>query len=825
LAAATDVGRDCNVRASCLGFALSLSLFACGPTDTPRLYKTTPIAPSFTEEGVRRLDHLGPILVDKGVNFGVYSERAERIEILLFDNPEAPLPTRQFPMHRFGDVWNIHIEGIGVGQHYGFIAWGPNWPYDPAWQPGTVKGFKADVDADGNRFNPNKLLWDPYGKAIHRDHDWSKGSLATGPARATSTWAAASKSVVVQSRYQWSENETAWRARRMDENSPGRRWNEQIIYELHPKGFTASPASGVDHPGSWLGLGEKADYLKDLGITAVHIMPPFEKGSEGGYWGYSTLSFFIPENTYSFRREQHEIIDEFKWMVDELHKRDIEVYLDVVYNHTGEGGFWRERLEYDFNPDPSITPQLVNFDPKEVVGIYNFRGFDNHAYYALTPDKQEYWNNTGVGNQTRCNHLPFRRLIMDSLRYWVEEMHVDGFRFDLAPVMGEKDLEYTVWDDPKNTVLQEIADDPVLQKYNTRLISEPWAAGGYDLSRSFNGPGNNEFSNGWGTRIGLFPASSNKPGTGWGEWNGRFRDWWRSFLNRDDFKLNSREVQDGGFFLMGSTDWFRWNNRRPYHSVNFVTVHDGFTLYDLFSYDMKQNGCGPLNPVCCQDPTSPWCEKDSGESNNRSRNWGDEAMKRQMIRNVYVALMISHGTPLLYAGDEWMRTQLGNNNAFSTRADNSFNWLDWGTWQAADERHRMFDFVRQVIQFRKQHFYAFAPSEYGQAAPLAWKSPQNTDQVNWGSKQLMIHYWDASKGPEIAILINGEGFDVNFSLPQGRAWKRVIDTQAYWDLPATLVQLNKPQRKSANASVEAPEPVTAGDFTVKPRSIVILVAR
>jgi glycogen operon protein len=819
-----------------LSLVCLLALAACGPTETTRLFRTSSFAPTLSADAIARLEHLGPTLMEdgaaKGVNFGVYSERAERIELLLFDNPEAPLPTRRFPMERFGDVWNLYVEGVGIGQHYGFVAWGPNWPYDPEWMPGSVKGFKADVDSDGNRFNPNKLLWDPYGKAIHRDHDWSKGSLATGPARATSTWAAASKSIVVKSSYQWSENETTYRARRQDENTPGHRWNDVVLYELHPKGFTASPASGVQHPGTWRGLGEKVDYLKDLGVTAVHLMPPFEKGSEGGYWGYSTLSFFIAENTYSAaylaqgRTEQAEIIDEFKAMVDEFHKRDIEVYLDVVYNHTGEGGFWRERLETDFNPDPWVTNlQLTNFDPKETTGLYNFRGLDNHAYYSLTPDKQEYWNNTGVGNQMRCNHLPFRKHIVDSLRYWVEEMHVDGFRFDLAPVLGEKDLEYTVWDDPKNTVLQDIADDPVLQRYNTRLISEPWAAGGYDLSRSFNGPNNNEFSNGFGTRIGLFPAASTKAGTGWGEWNGRFRDWWRSFLNRDEFKLNSTEVKDGGFFLTGSSDWFRWNQRRPYHSVNFVTVHDGFTLYDLFSYNEKRNGCGPLNPVCCDRPASAWCEKESGESNNRSRNWGDEATKRQMMRNVFVALMISQGTPMIYAGDEWLRTQLGNNNAFSTLADNAFNWMDWGSWQARDDRHRMHDFVRGIIRFRKAHQYAFSPLEYGTAAPFAWKSAQNTEQVNWGGKHVMMHFYDPSKGPELAILLNGEAGDVTFTLPQGRAWKRVVDTQSYWDLPETLVQLNKPQRQSGNLWLDAPEPVTTADFTVKPRSIVILEAR
>ena len=699
-----------------LRVALLSLLLSCTPTPGAKLYSTQPKAPSFKTEDIENLDHLGPTIVDKGVNFGVYSEKAERIEILLFDDGESSKPTRQFPLVRFGDVWNLYIEGVGLGQKYGFIAWGPNWPYQADFVPGSVKGFLADVDAQGNRFNPNKLLNDPYSKAIHRDHDWSKGSAATGPKRSESTWAAASKSVVVQSKYTWSAGEAGYREKRKNQDTPGHKWTDMVLYEMHPKGFTASPASGVEHPGTYRGIAEKADYLKSLGVTAVELMPVHEKPEEGGYWGYSTMSFFIPENSYSFKKQNEEIIDEFKLMVDALHQRDIEVILDVVYNHTGEGGFWRQRLEFDFNPDPSITPQLVNFDPKEVVGVFNFRGFDNAAYYALTDDKQGYFNNTGVGNQTRPNHRPFRRLIRDSLRYWVEELHVDGFRFDLAPVLGERDEQYFIWENPKNTVLQDIVDDPVLQTFNTRLISEPWAAGGYDLGQSFNGPtingDSNPFANGYGTRIGLFPSATNKDGTCWGEWNGRFRDWWRSFWNKDEFKLNSAEVKDGGFFMTGSYDWYNWNNRKPYHSVNFVTVHDGFTMYDLVSYNMKQNGCGPLNPVCCTDPTSSWCEKVSGEDNNRSRDWGQSAepQKRQIMRNFYVGMMISQGTPMIWQGDELLRTQLGNNNAYSTRADNESNWVDWGTAQARDEVQRMRDFVSKIIEFRNAHSYALAPA-------------------------------------------------------------------------------------------------------------------
>jgi glycogen operon protein len=815
------------VLVSVLVTAFVAALAACTPTNGARLYQTQAKAPSLDAGAVSSLDHLGPTIVDKGVNFGVYSENAERIEILLFDNPESTQPTRQFPLERFGDVWNIYVEGIGVGQHYGFIAWGPNWVYDPKWVPGDIDGFKYDVDSSGNRFNPNKLLFDPYGKALHRDHDWSKGSIATGPKRSQSTYAAASKSVVVKSRYAWSDNEQSYRTRRMDENSPGHRWNDVIVYELHPKGFTASPASGVEHPGTFRGLGEKADYFKDLGITTIHVMPPFEKPLEGGYWGYNTASFFIAENTYAFRREQHETIDEFKWMVDELHKRDLELMLDVVDNHTGEGGFWRERVEFDFNPDPYLSGfELINFDPKEIVGLYSFRGFDNAAYYGLSEDQQSFWNNAGVGNQMRSNHRPFRRLIRDSLRYWVEEMHVDGFRFDLAPVMGEKDLNYTVWEDPKGTVLQEIADDPVLQKYNTRLVAEPWAAGGYDLGKSFNGPSANPFANGYGTRVGLFPAAQNKPGTAIGEWNGRYRDWWRSFWNYDDWKFSSQEVKDGGFFLTGSFDWYGWNDRRPYHSYNFVTVHDGFTMYDLLSYAEKQNGCGPLNPTCCSEPNSPWCEKTSGETNNRSRDWGAQAelVKRQLMRNLFVSLLVSHGTPLLYQGDEWMRTQLGNNNAWSTRADNDFNWMDWGIYQAQDHRHRMHDFVKQMIRFRKEHAYAFAPSTYGEAI-FKWKGQNNTTDADWNSKKMMLHYDAPARGPELLVIFNGEASDAEFTLPPGGGWKRVIDTQSYWDQPDTLILQSKPGRRSNNVWLDAPELVSTPTYVVKARSVVVLEKR
>jgi glycogen operon protein len=601
-----------------------------------------------------------------------------------------------------------------------------------------------------------------------------------------------------------------WRDNRQDPNWSGHRWRDLIIYEVHLKGITASPASGVEHPGTYRGLGEKADYLADLGITAVELMPVHEKPLDGGYWGYQTLSFFAPELSYASKRQREEVIDEFKWMVDQLHQHGIEVLLDVVYNHTGEGGLWREKIEQDdVALDPDTDVKLASFDPKEVAGLYCYRGLDNRAYYALSEDGQTYWNNSGVGNETRCNHRPMRRLIMDSLRFWVEQMHVDGFRFDLAPVMGEVDNDHNTWDDPANTVIQEIIDDPLLSKYNTRIIAEPWSLAHF--------------------RLGAFPRSSEDAERGWYEWNAHFRDVWRSFVNTDDRPLNAAEGPvDIGASLTGSNTLLAHNGRRPYPSVNFVTCHDGFPMYDLFSYDTKLNGCGVLNPTCCDERLSPFCDKDSGESHNRSRDWGqdNEPQKRQLMRNMFVAMMIAHGTPMLLGGDEWMRTQLGNNNAYSTGADNHWNWFAWGTWQPSDERTRMHDFVRQAIRFRKDNAHAFAPADYEEGAPFSWKTAANQDMGpdDWGTRHLMIHYYDASAGPQLAILINMETVDVDFTLPEGQTWQRLIDTQAYFDSEAHLETVQD-KRISANITLDKPTDVPETNYVVKPRSMVVLKAR
>jgi len=762
-----------------------------------KLFATKAIAPSLSEDDVRNLKHLGPTLVDRGANFSVYSEAATRVELLLFSDPESSQPTWRVPMERFGDVWNLYVEGIGVGQHYGYVAWGPNWEYDPDWYPGSIKGFIADVDDQGHRFNPNKLLFDPYSLRLHREHDWGKGSLASGPDRTA-------KSVILKSEYVWSEHEVAWRQKRQSPDFPGHNWQDMIVYEVQPKGFTASPASGTSVPGTYRAIGEKAAYLKDLGITAVELMPVMEKPSDGTYWGYNTLNFFAPEREFASQSARpHDIIDEFKWMVDQLHQNGIEVILDVVYNHTGEGGFWRSKIALnDFFPGD--YSKLGNYDDKLVASIYSYRGLDNAAYYYLQAhDKGQYMDQTGVGNQTRTNHAPMRKLIIDNLRFWVEEMHVDGFRFDLATVLGIDDQDPGRFD-PKNSVLQDIIDDPVMRQHKTRIIAEPWHLGHYH-------PGG-------------FPASDVDDEQAWYEWNGRFRDIWRSFVNYDEPGLNADQggVDIGGT-LTGSAAMFAWNGRKPYHSVNFITAHDGFTLYDLVSYNEKNNLCGLLNPICCDNPTSPFCDPNSGDDHNHSRDWSDERVKRQMIRNFFVALFVAHGTPMMLGGDEWMRTQHGNNNAYSTRADNPYNWFDWGGWSADKDRVRMHDFVRKMIQLRKDHAYAFAPTSYEGAAPMAWKHAGNGDMDNWGGRAVMQHYWDSSVGPELLVLINMDaGSEISFTLPDHKAWERLVDTQLYFDSPEYLDTMGSDAAQSShNIWTSDPEVVT-GAYGVKSRTIVIL---
>jgi glycogen operon protein len=328
---------------------------------------------------------------------------------------------------------------------------------------------------------------------------------------------------------------------------------------------------------------------------------------------------------------------------------------------------------------------------------------------------------------------------------------------------------------------------------------------------------------------------------GWYEWNGNFRDLWREFVNYDgtylpsgwsppapNWLLSSTEYKvDTGGTLTGSYNIYAGNGRKPYHSVNFITIHDGFTMYDLLSYDVKENLCGPLDQICCNNPTSPFCDPNSGDNNNRSRNWGQNAepYKRQLMRDFFMAMMISEGTPLLLGGDEWMRTQLGNNNAYSDSADNSYNWYDWGTWEASDFRNRMHDFVKKAIQFRRSHTYAFVAADWGGTAPFAWEDENGNSPPNWGSRHLAMHFTDASKGPPLLVLLNMELGPVDYKLPAG-TWARLIDTQSYFETtvcPGSTATADP--LVSQNITLDAPCAVATGDYSVPSRTIVVLQAQ
>ena len=505
---------------------------ACATEDYDQVYALSDTAPSLFVEAIADMQHMGPTLIDGGLNVAVYSENAERIELLLFDDPEADLPTRRIPMVRQGDVWNIFVDGIGIGQRYGFNNLGSKLAYDEDWIVDQRQAQRC-----GPRRQPlqSKCPDRPLVTRVSPRPRLVQGPTASGPQRAQSTWAASSK---VSSSTPPTPGPTKRRCG--EKGVPTTPWRTMTGLTGHVRGApeglpqTERLKERRHYRGS-----ERWPPTCDR-INAVELMPIHEKPLDGGY-GANNLSFFAPEHTFSAHYQAtgrvDGVIDEFKWMVDQLHQNDIEVIVDVVFNHTGEGGLWRERLFFETFEDATS----VNFDPKEVAGLYNFRGLDNAAWYALSPDGQTYWNNTGVGNQLRPNHRPGRRIIMDALHFMVEELHVDGFRFDLAGILGEKDLDYNTPIPVSGTIVQEIADDPVMQAHNVRLISEPWTASG-------TGPG-----------IGGFPMSSNLEDFGWGEWNAHFRDWWRAFINHCNWsaygmECHGGETLDSPAFVLNSTE-------------------------------------------------------------------------------------------------------------------------------------------------------------------------------------------------------------------------------------------------------------------------------
>jgi isoamylase len=646
-----------------------------------------------TNVGPGRPDPLGATPQAGGVNFALFSYHASQVELLLFDRPDQAQPSAVFRLdpdtHRTGSYWHIFIPGLSAGQLYGYRVHGP---YQPE---------------HGLRFDPAKLLLDPYARAVIDDqHDRAEAARY-----GVENLATAMKGVVVDlAGYDW------------EGDQPLRRPSyDAAIYEMHVRGFTKHPSSGLpkDKRGTYAGLIEKIPYLKDMGVKIVELLPVYQfdrqsaPGGRPNYWGYEPVAFFAPHRAYSSRQDPLGPVDEFRDMVKALHQSGIEVILDVVYNHTAE----------DNQDGPTIS----------------MRAIDNRVYYILDPDNPaEYFNDSGVGNTLNGNHTIVRRLIMDSLRYWVQHMHVDGFRFDLGSVLSRGVDNQPLKDPP---ILWDIDSDPVLA--GTRIIAEAWDAAGLYQVGSF-------------------------VGDRWGVWNGRYRDTVRRFVKSD-----AGTVADLADAIGGSLDVFSQHERDPMRSINFVIAHDGFTLNDLVSYNDKHNQANGE-------------DNRDGNSQNDSWNCGVEgptddpqveALRQRQLRNFFTILLTSQGRPMFLMGDEVRRTQQGNNNAYSQ--DNEISWFDWS--QA--ETHRdLLRFVRSLLRFR-QDSRLYRDRRY-------WSEPGGTDirwhgvrlgQPDWGdsSHSLAFELTHPDAQEHLYVALNAYWEPLEFELPplqEGRRWARLIDT-------------------------------------------------
>ena len=552
----------------------------------------------------------GACVASNGVSFTINSHGATRCTLLLF-KPQAPKPYARIPFpdsYRIGDTYSMLVYDIKPDEfEYAFSFDGP---YEPA---------------KGLLFNEENVLLDPYSRAVTGQRKWGEkpegGKDFEYRAR------------VVKSSFDWGN------IKQLEQP-----FEDLVIYEIHVRGYTKDKSSGVSAPGTFAGLKDKIPYLKDLGINAVELMPIFEfdemesaRVVDGvqlyNYWGYNTVSFFAPNTSYAFNEEHNHEGDELKSLIKALKENGIEVILDVVFNHTAEGN--------------------------EMGPCFSFKGIDNNVYYMLTPDAH-YYNFSGCGNVMNCNHPVVRSFIIDCLRHWAIEYRVDGFRFDLASILGRDQNGAPMANPP---ILESLAFDPVLGKM--KLIAEAWDAGGL-------------------YQVGSFPSWNR-----WAEWNGRYRDDMRSFLKGDDGMAGNAITR-----ITGSRDLYSPESRGHKASVNFLTCHDGFTLYDLYSYNEKHNKRNGWNNTDGDNNGHSWNCGAEGETDDPNVN----GLRRRLIKNAFAALLCSRGPAMFFAGDEFCNTQFGNNNAYCQ--DNIISWLDWGRLEEFKEIH---DFVRHMIQFRKEH--------------------------------------------------------------------------------------------------------------------------
>jgi len=679
---------------------------------------------------------LGTYALDEGVNFAFFSRHASRVRLELFDHPEDATAARVIDLdsarNRTGDVWHVWVRGIDAGQLYAYRVDGP---YQPE---------------DGHRFNFNRLLLDPRATAISQLPPWDFASARGYDPSAPDKDLAISKldnsrsmpkCVFIDEPFEWN-----------GDRPPRHPWSETVIYETHVRGFTIHPKSGVDHPGTYRGLTEKIPYLKTLGVTAVELMPVQEFNETSitrrdpqtgqplrNFWGYDPVTFFAPKASYSSSGGVGQQKLEFKEMIRAFHLAGVEVILDVVFNHTAEGN--------------ELGPTLC------------FRGIDNAIFYTLADDKRYYKDYTGTGNTINANNLVVRDHILAALRYWTVEMHVDGFRFDLAAVLGRGASGDLL---PNPPLLQRIAEDPILR--DVKLIAEAWdAAGAYE--------------------VGNFSECR------WGSWNDRFRDDVRRFWRGDDGLL--------GLFasrISGSADIFSKFGKGPASSINFVTCHDGFTLNDLVSYRHKHNEANGDNN---HDGTDSDFSENYG-SEGETKDAGIETLRKRQIKNLLLTLLISRGVPMLLAGDEFRRTQGGNNNAYCQ--DNETSWVDWTNL----ERHQeIFRFARGMLAFRRAH-PILSKEEFYTAAEIGWLNPRQ-GLPNWADpteKNLAFLIQESGQGA-LFLMFNAGTNGTDFSLPRpplGHRWHLAVDTSlpSPQDLSAAggeaLVDNSKTYRLEARSS-------------------------
>ena len=645
---------------------------------------------------------LGATIMEGGINFAVFSRHAENLWLVLFTSTGSRIGEIELdPVHnKTGDIWHILLWTRKHDLQYCFRARGP-----------------CDPKGSGHSFDDKALLLDPYARALAGAEKWN------GPRNKQAGFTR--RCCVVEDHFDWEDDRPL--------QIP---LQDSIIYEMHVRGFTQHPSSRVKHPGTFAGIIEKIPYLQELGITAVELMPIAEFNENENtninpvsglelvnFWGYNPISFCAPKASYAADSKKGNQVREFKEMVKALHRAGIEVILDVVFNHTAEGS--------------GNGPLL------------NFRGLDNTIYYLLDPVTREYLNFSGCGNTLNCNHPIVRQHIINCLHFWVIEMHVDGFRFDLASILGRDQNGVPLSNPP---MVEMIAEDPILA--HTKLIAEAWDAAGL-------------------YQVGSFSTSGR-----WAEWNGHFRDDVRAFMCGHKGKVASLATR-----IAGSSDLYQKSFRRPYNSINFITSHDGFTLFDLVSYNTKHNLENGEDNRDGYEHNISWNSGEEGETDNAAIN----RLRARRMRSLAVILMLSQGVPMVLAGDEFGRTQKGNNNAYCH--DSHLTWIDWSLME---KKRDLFRFYSLLITLRKKHpvfrradFFPDLPHELHH--PIRWQSTQ-PGTTDWSSAAKSLAFLLDGLGVEgkpdndFFVMLNGDPLKaIRFTAPKprrNRGWRKIIDTAA-----------------------------------------------